>query len=66
MGFLEINQSGTGGVVNNATRPPYYYDRFRKENRMFVSKGNYILHNGEGQFRVLTKSQFNYWYKEEK
>jgi hypothetical protein len=66
MGFVEINQSGSGGVVNNATRPPYSYDRFRKENRMPVYKGDYILHNGQGQFRVLTKLQFDYWYKEEK
>jgi hypothetical protein len=64
LGHSKISLDGKAITIADAIRPPYTYGEFRAENRATAYKGDYILHNGYGQFRILTKSQFDYWYEE--
>ena len=64
MGWAKISESGKQITVHDATRPPGTYGEYRDQSWATAGKGHYILHNGDGQFRILTKAQFDYWYEE--
>jgi hypothetical protein len=64
LGHSKISLDGRAITITDAIRPPYTYGEFRAENRAPAYKGDYILHNGYGQFRIFTKLQFDYWYQE--
>lgn len=66
LGLGEISADGKSVAIYDANRPPYTYGESVKATWAYASKGSYILHNGCGEFRVLTKDQFEYWYEEEK
>ena len=64
LGFTKVSVDGKSITVFDATRPPYVFGEARESNYATAYKGCYILHNGYGQFRILTKAQFDYWYEE--
>lgn len=64
-GYTRTSTDGKQITIYDATRPPYTYGETRKENCATARKGFYILHNGYGQFRILSKAQFDYWYEEQ-
>jgi hypothetical protein len=65
LGSTKMSTDGKQITIYDATRPPGMYGDSRKGSWATANKGNYVMHNGDGQFRVLTKAQFNYWYQEE-
>ncbi len=65
LGWTKMSQDGKQITIHDSQRPPYTYGEARNDSNWATArKGFYILHNGYGQFRILTKAQFDYWYEE--
>jgi hypothetical protein len=64
LGETKVTTDGKAITVYDTTRIPYTFGEIVGNVWATARTGDYILHNGYGQFRILNKAQFDYWYEE--